>query len=70
MKQGAATAIWGLCMIDFNLLANILNPAIFVILVGGLILGYNTTMLIIIGVVGYGLCFVFHRLGKNQNNDK
>lgn len=52
--------------IDFNLLANIMNPAIFVMLLGGLFLGINTTQLIMIGVVGYGLCFLFHRIGKNQ----
>lgn len=56
--------------IDFNLLANILNPAIFVILAGGLLLGYPTGQLIIVGVFGYAMCFLFHRIGKKQRGQK
>lgn len=52
--------------IDLNLLVAMLNPAIFVILLGGLIIGYDTTTLIIIGVVGYGLCFILHRIARKQ----
>lgn len=52
--------------IDFTLLANIINPAIFVILAGGLLLGYNTAQLIIIGVLGYSMSFLFRRIGRKQ----
>ena len=54
--------------IDFNLLATIMNPAIFVILAGGLILEYNTVQLIIIGVIGYSMCFIFRRIGRRQKD--
>lgn len=52
--------------IDLNLLVTMLNPAIFVILLGGLLIGYDTATLIIIGVVGYGLCFILRRIARNQ----
>lgn len=51
-------------MIDFNLLCNILSPGIFVILAGGLITGYDTATLIVIGVIGYSLVFLMRRLAK------
>ncbi len=54
-------------MIDFNLLCNILSPGIFVILLGGLLTGYDTNTLIIIGVVGYGLVFLMRRFARRQN---
>ena len=53
-------------MIDFNLLCNILSPGIFVILAGGLITGYDTATLIVIGVIGYSLVFLMRRLAKRQ----
>ncbi len=55
--------------IDLNLLAAMLSSGIFVILLGGLIIGYDTTTLIIIGVVGYGLCFILHRIARKQRPD-
>ena len=54
-------------IIDFNLLCNILSPGIFVILLGGLLTGYDTNTLIIIGVVGYGLVFLMRRFARRQN---
>ena len=53
-------------MIDFNLLSNILSPGIYVILAGGLITGYDTATLIVIGVIGYALVFFMRRLAKRQ----
>lgn len=53
-------------MIDFNLLCNILSPGIFVILAGGLITGYDTATLIVIGVIGYSLVFLMRRVAKRQ----
>lgn len=41
--------------INLALLASMLNPALFVILAGGLLLGYDTATLIVIGVVGYSV---------------
>lgn len=52
--------------IDLNLLAAMLSPAIFVILLGGLLIGYDTATLIIIGITGYGLCFILHRIARKQ----
>ena len=52
---------------ELNLLVAILNPAIFVILAGGLLLGYDTTQLIVIGVTGYALCFVLRRIARRQS---
>lgn len=53
-------------MIDLNLLCNILSPGIFVILLGGLLTGYDTNTLIIIGVIGYSLVFIMRRFAKSQ----
>lgn len=39
--------------INFEFLLQILNPALFVILAGGLVLGFDLAALIIVGVVGY-----------------
>lgn len=55
-------------MIDFNLLCNILSPGIFVILAGGLITGYDTATLIVIGVIGYSLVFLMRRLAKGKES--
>lgn len=55
-------------MIDFNLLCNILSPGIFVILAGGLLTGYDTATLIVIGVIGYSIVFLMRRLAKKQGN--
>lgn len=54
-------------MIDFNLLCNILSPGIFVILAGGLLTGYDTTTLIVIGAIGYALVFLMRQLAKRQS---
>ncbi|BAK44204.1 hypothetical protein [Eggerthella sp. YY7918] len=54
--------------IDLTLLAAVLNPALFVILAGGLLLGYDTTTLIIIGVVGYSTWGVIRYLSCRQQN--
>ncbi len=51
-------------MIDFKILCNILSPALFVILAGGLITGYDTATLIVIGVIGYATVFALRRIGK------
>lgn len=56
--------------IDFSLLATILSAGIFVILAGGLLLSYNTVQLIVIGVVGYTMVFLFRRIGKKQNDQQ
>lgn len=56
--------------IDFSLLATILSAGIFVILAGGLLLSYNTAQLIVIGVVGYTMVFLFRRIGKKQNGQQ
>lgn len=56
--------------IDFSLLATILSAGIFVILAGGLLLSYNTAQLIVIGVVGYTMVFLFRRIGKKQNDQQ
>lgn len=55
--------------IDFILLATILNAGTFVILLGGLLLGYNAIQLVIIGVMGYGMSFLFRRIGKRQRGE-
>ena len=55
--------------IDFTMLATILNAGTFVILLGGLLLGYNPIQLIIIGVMGYGMSFLFRRIGKRQRGE-
>lgn len=39
--------------IDLESLAAILNPAIFVVLLGGLLLHFDVVTLIVVGVVGY-----------------
>lgn len=39
--------------IDLETLASILNPAIFIVLLGGLLLHFDIVPLIIVGVVGY-----------------
>lgn len=56
--------------INFSLLATILSAGIFVILAGGLLLSYNTAQLIVIGVVGYTMVFLFRRIGKKQNDQQ
>lgn len=56
--------------IDFSLLATILSAGIFVILAGGLLLSYNTAQLIVIGVVGYTMVFLFRHIGKKQNDQQ
>ena len=54
---------------DFELLLRILNPAIFVMLAGGLIFGFDVAALIVVGVVGYtiwgGLNLVLRRKKRN-----
>lgn len=54
--------------IDFNLLATVLNAGVTVILIGGLLLGINTVQLIIVGVLGYAMSFLFRRISHNHNN--
>ena len=39
--------------IDLETLASILNPAIFIVLLGGLLLHFDIVPLIVVGVVGY-----------------
>lgn len=39
--------------IDLESLASILNPAIFIVLLGGLLLHFDVVPLIVIGIVGY-----------------
>lgn len=56
--------------IDFSLLATILSAGLFVILLGGLILSFNTSQLIAIGVIGYSMVFLFRRIGKKQNGQQ
>lgn len=53
-------------IIDFNLLATVLNAGVTVILLGGLIIGISTAQLIMIGVLGYAMSFLFRRIGRNQ----
>lgn len=52
--------------IDVALLAAMLNPAIFVILLGGLLLGYDTATLIVVGVVGYSVWGVLRYIASRQ----
>ena len=52
--------------IDLRLLSSVLNPAILVILVGGLLLNVNTTVLILIGVLGYSIWGVINILAHRQ----
>ena len=56
--------------INLTLLASMLNPAIFVILAGGLLLGYDTTTLIIVGVVGYSAWGVLKYLSCRQSRNR
>lgn len=53
--------------IDLHLLSAILNPAILVILIGGLIMHVDTTVLIIIGVFGYSVWGVINILARRQD---
>ena len=53
--------------IDFNLLATVLNAGVTVILLGGLIIGISTAQLIMIGVLGYAMSFLFRRIGSPAN---
>lgn len=52
--------------IDVALLAAMLNPALFVILLGGLLLGYDTATLVIVGVVGYSVWGVLRYVASRQ----
>lgn len=53
--------------IDLHLLSAILNPAILIILIGGLIIHVDTTVLICIGVVGYSIWGVINILARKQD---
>ena len=53
--------------IDVALLAAMLNPAIFVILLGGLLLGYDTATLVVVGVVGYSAWGVLRYIANRQS---
>lgn len=56
--------------LDLETLASILNPAIFVVLLGGLLLHFDITTLIIVGVVGYtiwGVLNVIVRRNRQMN---
>ena len=53
--------------IDVALLAAMLNPAIFVILLGGLLLGYDTATLVVVGVVGYSVWGVLRYIASRQS---
>lgn len=54
--------------IDFTLLATVMNAGVSVILLGGLFLGINSIQLIIIGVIGYSMAFLFRKAGKGQRS--
>ena len=49
MSQNVGTA----GKIDFEFLIRMLNPALFVVLAGGLLLGFDLVPLIVAGVFGY-----------------
>lgn len=60
--------------IDLRLLSAVLNPAIAVILIGGLILKLDVVLLIAIGVVGYSVWGVInimaHKQAKREEEEK
>ena len=66
MEQSVGTA----GKINFEFLLHILNPALFVILAGGLILGFDLAPLIIVGIVGYAiwgiLNIILHRKKRKE----
>lgn len=55
--------------IDVALLAAMLNPAIFVILLGGLLIGYDPAVLIVVGVVGYSTWGVLRYIANRQSRE-
>ena len=55
--------------VDVALLAAMLNPAIFVILLGGLLLGYDTATLVAVGVVGYSTWGVLRYIANRQSRE-
>ena len=52
--------------IDLESLTAILNPAIFMILLGGLLLKFDTVTLIVVGVVGYGIWGVLNLIVRRS----
>lgn len=71
-----STYLWGRIMqktttkgratIDLESLVAILNPAIFIVLLGGLLLKFDTVTLIIVGVVGYTIWGILNLLVKRE----
>ncbi|PNV68004.1 hypothetical protein [Enteroscipio rubneri] len=59
----------GPARIDVALLAAMLNPAIFVILLGGLLLGYDPAVLIVVGIVGYTTWGVLKYIANRQSRE-
>ena len=47
----------------------LLDPAIFVILLGGLLLGYDPAVLIVVGIVGYTTWGVLKYIANRQSRE-
>ena len=60
----------GRATIDLESLVAILNPAIFIVLLGGLLLKFDTVTLIVVGVVGYTIWGILNLFVKRQRQQE
>lgn len=51
---------------QLQFLVNVLNPALFVMLAGGIILHFDTNALVVVGVIGYGIWGVLNFMLRRQ----
>lgn len=54
---------------DYGLVASILNPVVLFILCVGVVKGWSLDILILVGVVGYGLWFFINHLDRKAQRE-
>ncbi len=53
-------------LVDMAFVASLLNPLVLIVLFVGILQGWDMTLLITIGVVGYGTWFLLTMMDRNQ----
>lgn len=52
--------------VQLQFLVQVLNPALFVMLAGGILLHFDTSALVVVGVIGYGIWGVLNFMLRRQ----
>lgn len=57
-------------LVDMAFVASLLNPLVLIVLFVGILQGWDMTLLITIGVVGYGTWFLLTMMDRNQKKTR